>query len=174
MQQDNYGSVSKFFHWTIALLIILNYILGLTLDDTSWYDFHKQTGLTILVLVILRLIWRLISHYPKELAELPQWERHCAVAAQVLLYVLLLGIPLGGILLVQSAGYSLHLWGIIPIPTLISEKPHAVSHFIKECHEWGAHAIITLASLHALIALKHHFINKNRVLLRMLPFARDK
>ena len=59
----SYGKFAKFLHWTMATLILLNYILGLTLEKSNLYNFHKQTGLTILVLLIIRVIWRLTSPY---------------------------------------------------------------------------------------------------------------
>lgn len=172
MQQNNYGSIAKFLHWGIGVMVIFNYILGLTLDSTSWYELHKQVGLTILVLMILRLIWRLISHYPKELPELSFTEKVGAVGVQILLYLLLFMVPLGGILLVQAHGYNLNLWEIIKVPSLISSQPHEVAHNIKELHEWGAHFIIILVCLHVAAALWHHFVRRDRVLLRMLPFAK--
>jgi cytochrome b561 len=174
MQQDKYNSVAKFFHWSVALLIVLNYILGLTLDRTSWYTIHEQIGLTILVLVILRIVWRLISAYPHQLTSLSLWERYSSIAMHMLLYILLLSIPICGVLLVQAHGYDLSLWGFISIPKLISIKQDGIGHLLGECHELAAHTIIVLATLHALMALKHHFINKDRVLLRMLPFMRRK
>ena len=171
---DNYNNVAKFLHWTIALLIISNYILGLTLDDTSWYTLHKQIGMTILLMVFLRILWRLISKYPGKLDEVSATEQTAAVGGQVLLYILMLAIPLSGVLLVQAHGYPLVLWGIIPLPTLIGQYPHATTHMIKEWHEWMAHAIIVIAGGHAVIALFHHYALKDRVLRRMLPSACNK
>lgn len=174
MQQDNYGKVAKFFHWSIALLIIINYALGLTLDSTNLYNFHKQTGLTILVLVIFRIIWRLITPYPKAVATLSKSEKLISNIVHIALYLLIIGIPMGGILLTQSHGYDLSLWGLIKLPAIIPAQTNEVSHLILQCHKWAAHTIIILASLHALAALKHHFLHKDNVLRRMLPFSSKK
>lgn len=174
MQQDNYGHIAKFFHWSIAILIILNYILGLTLDSNSLYNVHKQTGLTILVLVILRILWHIVSKYPKQLSSLSPLEKAASVSMHMLLYILMASIPIGGILMTQSFGYPVTLWGIYKLPMFISPQPKEIVTFIANCHKWGAHAIIILASLHALAALKHYFINKDHVLQRMLPFSQSK
>ena len=170
MQQDHYGSIAKFLHWVIALLIMINYVLGLLLDKTSLYNVHKQIGLTILVLVILRILWRILSSYPAMLGEIPKYEKIAAKTTYILLYILMVSIPIGGILLVESHGYPLTLWSLITLPTIISSQPNNVSHIILLCHEYAAHTIIALATLHMLAAIKHYCINKDRVLLRMLPF----
>ena len=165
----NYNAVAKFLHWSIALLIITNYILGLTLDDNSLYNLHKQIGLTILFLVILRLIWRLTSKYPGKLAEISASEQFFAVIGQILLYVLMILIPIGGVLMTEAHGYPLSYLGVIPIPKLIGEYPRSTIHIMKEFHLWFAHAIIILAFGHALIAIVHHYVNKDRLLRRMIP-----
>jgi cytochrome b561 len=171
---DKYNSVAKFLHWSIAALIIANYILGLTLDDNSLYTLHKQTGLTILLLVVLRIIWRLSSKYPAKLAEVSNLEQLAAVGGQIMLYVLMILIPVSGVLMTQAHGYPLSFWGIIPIPKIIGEYPRATTHLIKEFHEWMAHAIIILAGGHAVIALIHHYFAKDRLLRRMLPNVCNK
>ena len=173
-KNDNYNGVAKFLHWSIALLIIGNYILGLTLDDTSLYTLHKQVGLTLLVLVFLRIIWRFTSKYPAKLAGVSEHEQLAARAGQILLYVLMLAIPVLGILLVQAHGYPLSLWGVITLPALIGTYPHATTHLIKEWHEWLAHLIIIVAVGHAVIALAHHYMLKDRLLRRMLPASCNK
>ncbi len=166
---DSYSGVAKFLHWSIALLIISAYILGLTLDDTKWYTVHKQIGMTILLLVLLRIVWRFTSTYPKKLASISAAEDLGARIGQILLYILMFAIPVSGILMVQAKGYTLQLWGIIPLPTLIGQYPHETRHLIKEWHLWMAHAIIFIAAGHAFIALVHHYVSKDNLLRRMLP-----
>lgn len=168
---DDYNSIAKFLHWVIAILIICNYIGGLTLDTTQFkfITLHKQFGMTILLLVGLRIIWRILSRYPKMISELSGFDRLVAKSGHYVLYLLMLAIPTLGVVLVQSKGYPLAYLGIIPIPQFIIPQPHAISHQIKEFHEYLAHLIIIFAVLHALFAIKHHFLNKDSVLLRMLP-----
>lgn len=172
--EGNYNSVAKFLHWTIAILIIGNYILGLTLDNTNLYTLHKQIGLTILLMVFFRIIWRIISKYPSKLDGVSNTEQLAARFGQILLYLLMIAIPVSGVLMTQAHGYPLSFWGIIAIPTIIGQYPHEVTHMIKEWHEWMAHAIIIIAAGHAIIALMHHYITKDRLLRRMLPEACNK
>ena len=166
---ENYNAVAKWLHWSIAALIITNYIIGLTLDSTDWYTFHEQNGLTILLLVLLRIIWRLSSSFPMNLPTISAAENLAAKSGQGMLYLLMLIIPISGVLLVEAHGYPLALWGLWQIPLLLAKQPHAVGHLIKEWHLWLAHSIIIIATGHALIAIYHHVISKNRLLLRMLP-----
>lgn len=165
----NYSPVAKFLHWSIALLIIINYILGLTLDSSSLYNLHEQIGLTILLLIILRIIWRFTSKYPTKLDEVSNNEQFAAIAGQILLYVLMILIPAGGILMTEAHGHSLSYLGIIPIPTFIGKYPIETTHLMKELHLWFAHAIIILAFGHASIAIIHHYFLKDRLLRRMIP-----
>ncbi|MBP9743610.1 MAG: cytochrome b/b6 domain-containing protein, partial [Burkholderiales bacterium] len=95
-----------------------------------------------------------------------------AYIGQVLLYILMLLVPVCGVLLVQGHGYPLMLWGIIKLPTIILPQTPSISHLIVQWHLWLANTIIILAVGHALIALMHHFILKDRLLLRMLPFSK--
>lgn len=166
-----YNALSKFFHWSIAIMIILNYIGGLTqkIFDYQFINIHKQVGLTILVLVILRILWNIISNYPKNAEELSLFTKIFSKIGHLFLYILMILIPFFGIILVQSKGNNLIFWGLLPIPQLIEVKPYEIRHVIKECHEYFAHVIIILASLHSLFALKHHYINQDGILRRMLP-----
>ena len=176
MRQNNlivneYNSVAKFLHWAIALLIVLNYIGGLTLGATGYrfMNLHKQFGMLILLLVVLRFLWRIFSKCPDMAEELSPFEKFVAKTGHCVLYLLMLSIPALGITLVESHGYELKFLGVIDIPKFIQLQPKEISHEIKEFHEYLAHMVIIFAGLHALFALKHHFLNKDSVLLRMIP-----
>ncbi len=173
---DSYGHIAKFLHWMIALFIITNYILGLTLDTTEFkfITIHKQLGLTILLLVLLRILWRICNTYPNMASELSLFEKFAAKSGHIVLYVLMLAIPIFGVLMVQAKGYPLQFWGLFSIPTFISPQSHDISHQLKLVHEYLAHIIIIFAVLHALFALYHHFVNKDSILLRMLPCCKCK
>lgn len=170
----SYGKFAKFLHWTMATLILLNYILGLTLEKSNLYNFHKQTGLTILVLLIIRIIWRLTSSYPGAVESLSTMERYAAKLGHLTLYLFMLAIPLSGILMVNSYGYPLKFWGIFTLPAIIGAQSDSASELISKVHEILANVMIAFVALHILAALKHHIIDKNEVLLRMIPFGRKK
>lgn len=171
---DNYNVVAKFLHWIIALLIIINYILGLTLDNTYWYDIHKQTGLTIFFLVLLRIVWRLTSKYPNKLESISDSEQLAARIGQIALYILMLAIPISGIIMTQIHGRPLSIWGIVTVPILIGSQTQSAKQLISELHLWLAHMIIFIAFVHAAIALAHHYILRDRLLSRMLPGCYSK
>lgn len=165
---DNYGAIAKFFHWSIAILVICNVIGGLTLDWHHLYNIHKQSGLAILSLAVLRLLWRMVSKYPQKI-KTSAIEVATAKIVQILLYILIFAIPISGILMVQAKGYQLNYFGLFQLPTFVQPQIKAVSHEFKEVHEYLAYGIIALVILHTLGAFKNHYINQNSVLRRMLP-----
>ena len=165
---NSYGAVAKFFHWSIALLIIGNFIGGLTLDLHHLYLLHIQSGLAILSLAVLRLIWRMISYYPEKI-KMTYTEVLLAKIVQVLMYILIFAIPISGILMVQAKGHPLEYFGLFKMPTFVQPQIKEISHQFKEVHEYLAYGIIVLVILHIIGALKHHYINRNNVLRRMLP-----
>ncbi len=165
---NNYSAVAKFFHWSVALLIIGNFIGGITLDSHHLYTLHKQSGLVILSLAILRLLWRIVSKYPEKIKTTPI-EVATAKLVQLLLYILIFAIPISGILMVQAKGYSLDYFGLFQIPTFIQPQIKAVAHDFKEVHKYLAFGIIGLVCLHIIGAFKNHYFNRNNVLRRMLP-----
>lgn len=170
----SYGKFAKFLHWTMATLILLNYFLGLTLDKTDLYNFHKQTGLTILILFIIRIIWRLATSYPTSAKSLSKMESHAAKIGHLALYGFMIAIPISGIIMVNSYGYQLNLWGIFTLPTIINPQSASGSALFAKIHEILANMMIAFVAIHILASLKHHLIDKNEVLLRMIPFGSKK
>ncbi len=170
----SYGKFAKFLHWVMAMLILLNYVLGLTLDKTNLYSFHKQTGLTVLVLFIVRVVFRLTTSYPQPVKSLSTMECYAAKIVHFILYGFMLAIPISGMIMVNSYGYQLSLWGIFTLPTIINTQSAAGSAFFAKIHELLANAMIAFVAIHVLAALKHHLIDRNEVLLRMIPFKSKK
>lgn len=171
----SYGHVAKTLHWLIAFLIISNFIIGETREYFSQQisslliNIHIQFGLSIIILVIIRIIWRLTHSYPSYLTTIHRHERNLATIVHWLLYILMLTIPITGAILVQAHGYGLKLWGIFQLPKFMPAQSQAIGHIIKETHSWLALIIIYLVGLHFLGAIKHHFIDKDDTLRRMLP-----
>ena len=176
MQRDEYTSTTKFLHWTIAILIIIEYAIGMFLLFNKGYKqvnfIHKQIGLTILVLVICRIFWRIFGYYPPPLKELSPCEKITARIMHLLLYTLMLFVLFSGIIRIQAHGYSIEFWNMIKVPTLIDLQPQAIGKILKKVHEYAAHVFISLICLHIIIAFWHHYIRTDRVLLRMLPFQK--
>ena len=119
---NSYGKFAKFLHWAIALLIIWNFIEGLYLESNGLYNFHKQTGVAILILVMVRIFWRVTNNYPKMVASLSKGEKFLAKAGHWLLYLLMLAMPLSGILMSDAFGMPVPFLGLT-LPTLIVAQP---------------------------------------------------
>jgi len=145
-------------HWVIATVIVCNFVLGLYMHDLPLspaklrlYSYHKWIGVTIFLLVLFRLAWRLSHHAPALPTTIPLWQRRAAVTSHVMLYVLTLIIPLSGWLLSSAAGVQVVYLGVLPIPDLIG-KDKALADQLKLAHEWLSwdEAIArTVALLHA-------------------------
>ena len=171
--QQNYSRVAIFLHWLIALMVMMNIVGGLLFScDIILFSnqmlLHKQSGVIILVLVIVRIIWRLSHEYPRLTGSIPASEEVLAKFGQFLLYFLMLTVPLSGLIFVQSAGHNptiagYHLPILMPFLTA-SDVPQ-----LELVHTSLAVFFATLILGHTIAALKHHFIDKKRVLVRILP-----
>jgi cytochrome b561 len=172
---SRYGSVSIVLHWSIALLIIGliglgYYMVGLTYYD-RWYNaslsWHKSLGMIVLGLAALKLGWRLYSPPPAPLLELRRWERLGARCMHVLLFAMMLVIPISGYFISTSAGQAVEIFGWASIPALQRLDPEGRDLAIA-VHFYAAYGTALLVLGHAGAALKHHFINRDDTLRRML------
>ena len=170
-----YGAVTKIFHWTIALLVICLLIVGLTMDELPMgslklevYTLHKSFGMTVLALMIGRICWHIYNRRPDEVAGLPRWQKIAAQAVHYSLYLLLLAQPLTGWLLSSAAGRPVSFFGLFTLPDLVPVDK-AASKIYAERHETIGYLIMIVVGLHVAAALKHHFIDKDIVLKRMMP-----
>lgn len=167
-----YGSVAKFFHWFIFILVLIMISGGFFMEDVPEdykgliYNLHKLTGVAILTLMLLRLLWRMVNVKPKLPADMPEWQRKSVRRVHELLYLLIIAMPLAGWIGSSAAGRPPHIgdWQLmLPIP---QDKAIVESSFAM--HEYLAWAIIIFGSLHILAALYHHFIRRDDILRRML------
>lgn len=182
-----YGTVSIGFHWIIAILVILNLAGGIYMGYLPRADpskglimmLHKSTGLTILTLSVLRLVWRLMNPWQPLPLDLSPALRAAARATHVLFYVLIIGIPLAGWAMVSASTHNSPLvwYGLFDWPklgfltSLPVDQKKAWGHTFAETHELLAYFAIALIALHVGAALYHHYIRRDRVLRRMLPGA---
>jgi cytochrome b561 len=172
-----WGSVTKALHWLIALGVIglatVGWIMkGLPLSPTKIqvYALHKSVGLTVFALVLVRLAWRIfIDTRPELPAGMPQWERRAAVLSHVLLYVVLLAMPLSGWLFNSAANFPLKWFNLFSVPSLAAPDP-ALKAFAGLAHFSIFWLIAVLVTVHVAAALKHHFVDRDFVLARMLPW----
>lgn len=171
--QTRYGMVAIFLHWAIAVLIIALLLLGLymvglpiNLQKLKLYGWHKETGIAVLLLVIVRLLWRVLNALPS-LASLPNWERRAARCVHYTFYVCMIFMPLTGWMMSSAAGLPVSFFGLIVLPDLLApdENLRILLVFI---HKWLAYFMIALICLHIAASLKHYFIDKDDILQRIL------
>lgn len=179
---ETYTSVAKALHWIIGIAIIVMLGMGFLMEDMPdemkpfIYQTHKSVGLTILVLSFVRLFWRLTHKAPALPDGMKKWEVFASKITHFAFYILMIGIPLSGWLLVSAApapyDYPVQWFGLFEWPTLPIERAKETAHDFGEIHEILAIATIALLVLHIGAALKHHFILKDDVLTRMLPCSK--
>jgi cytochrome b561 len=175
-----YSVVAQGFHWLIAALIVLQFTLGWTADELplgarklARLDWHKSFGMTILMLAVLRLLWRLFNRAPELPSGMGAIERILARATHVLFYVLLFVMPLTGWIMSSAKNYSVSWFHQFTLPNLIGPNERAFD-LLRTTHDTLSWLLFVLALLHILAALKHHFWNKDDVLKRMLPFTKSE
>ena len=175
-----YGVPAQFFHWVIAALVVTQFVLAqmqqhlpVGVRKLSILARHKSVGMTILMLAILRLAWRLGHPAPPLPPAMRPLERRAARATHVAFYVLLFVMPLTGWMMSSAKNYSVSWFGLFTWPNLIG-KNAAAFDFLRSTHDTLSGLLFAIAVLHILAALKHHFWDRDDVLVRMLPFTRQR
>ena len=169
-----YHPVSMALHWLLALMILGSLAVGFYMTDLplsptrlKLYNWHKWAGMTILILSALRLLWRL-GHRPPPDLPMPAWQSRAAHLAHQGLYALFFAVPLAGWAYSSAAGFPVVLFGVLPLPDWVPvDRP--LSDSLKQLHHLLAYALTTVIGLHVAGALKHHFIDRDALLQRMLP-----
>ncbi len=170
-----YTATAIALHWLIAVAILANLGLGLVMVDIPgitptklrYFNWHKWAGVTILALVTIRALWRL-GHRPPPLPAMPRWQKLGAELTHYGLYALMFAIPLSGYFYSLASGYPVVYLGLVKLPVLIGPDPE-LKEILKALHEWLNWGLLALLAAHVAAALKHHLINRDDVLRRMLP-----
>jgi cytochrome b561 len=160
-------------HWSMAALIVLAFGLGLLIDEfpKTWkyamIEGHKVIGISILILLAARIVWRL-GHRPPTSEELSPIIARAAQIGHFALYVLMFATPAIGLgyAVLRGQGFD---FGLFAIPPLAAASPREITRPLRQFHEWAAYGLLGLALLHALVALWHHFVARDGVMRRMLP-----
>jgi cytochrome b561 len=181
-----YHKVAMSLHWLMAVLILTNLAIGISFGFIEmgptkfWlFQFHKSIGITVLLLTVVRIAWRLGAGAPAE-PPMPAWQRWAANIVHFLLYFLMLAIPFTGWVMVSYSPLKLPtlLFWTIPWPHLPVLDPNAdmkaVAGQAKLLHQYLAYSMIGLWLMHVGAALQHHFILKDTVILRMTPRFLEK
>ncbi len=166
-------------HWVLALALFTSLGVGLYMTGLPFsmarlklYNWHKWAGIVIMVLSVLRLLWR-IKRRPPALprnveSAMPRWQRAAYKGTHHAMYALFMLIPLAGWAYTSATGFPVVLFGLWPLPDFVP-KDQALAELLKTAHAWLAFTLMGLITLHIGAALKHHFYDHDGLLLRMLP-----
>lgn len=179
MQAESYNRYSRWLHWLIAGLILFMIFLGWRLGDhdslrLSRINLHKSIGITILLLSFVRIGFRLAYKAPPE-PPMPAWQALAAQALHLGFYVVMIGMPLTGWLMVSTSVreipfFGLFAWPHVPFLPTTGPQAHDLHEFFEAFHGLIAKLIIYLmVPLHVAAALKHQFVDKDTVIQHMVP-----
>lgn len=167
-------------HWIAAILVAGNLAFGLYMVDLvlspaklQYYSWHKWAGVTIFLLSGARLLWRLGHPAPALPETLPAWQRLAANASHRVLYLLFFAAPVTGWLFSSAAGFQTVYFGAFPIPDLLA-KDKELADALRLVHRSATYALAALVVLHSAAAIKHHLVDRDDVLSRMLPFLKPR
>ena len=177
--RDRWGPVSQAFHWLAVLLILVLAVVGLTMGELPrtpkyfWvYTAHKSLGITVLVLMLLRLGWRLYAGAPPPVTGTPRWQAAVASLTHWSLYALALAMPLSGWLYDSASGLRpFRYFGQFDMPKLVAPSEW-LADLARDAHGLLFWVLVALVALHAGAAFYHHLFQRDDTLLRMLPRRR--
>ena len=172
--QLRYGTTAKVLHWLIVALLVVQYPIGWLMPDLhrgmqpgAGMTFHVSFGLAILVLIVLRFVWRLTHPVDPE-SSLAGWQRLSSEAVHWMLYVLVLATTLTGWLFASFRGWSISLFYLVPVPMLASDNEVA-GKAIDGLHQAAEWTLLVVIGIHVAAALAHIFVYRDRIMQRMLP-----
>jgi cytochrome b561 len=174
--RTNYDNVAITLHWLTAMLVLFQFVSSFVWDDLPrdtrevLEQTHVSLGVLLTVVIFARVIWRLMPGHQRP-SIVSGWVEIASKVVHYLLYALLIGQAVLGLIIGWAAGHPLHFFGI-PIPGPLDAMPRPTRHGFREIHEKVGYVIIILALGHALAAFYHHYKLHDRVLARMLPLVR--
>ena len=170
-----YTATAMLVHWAMAIGLIGMFFFGLYMADLpvspaklKYYSWHKWAGVTLFALLAFRIVWR-ATHRPPELpVHMSRGERFVAHAGHAALYLLMIAVPLSGWLMSSAKGIQTVYFGVWPIPDLLA-KNDELAKLLQTAH-WALNMLLAAVVIsHVAAALKHHFLDRDDVLTRMLP-----
>ena len=170
-----YGMVAILLHWLVALAVIGLFALGVWMTGLTYYDdwykrgpdIHKSIGILLFLVMLARVLWRTVNITPDDEPGIGNRQRRLAHGVHLLLYVLLFAMMISGYLISTADGKPIEVFDLFSVPATISDIPKQ-EDIAGKVHWYLALILISLASLHAVAALKHHFIDRDRTLKKML------
>jgi len=177
-RQARYDAVAIALHWLVAVVILCNFSLGIYMNDlplSPWklkvYSWHKWAGVTVFLLVVLRLVWRSLHTPPPLPAAMPGWQVKAAHAGHHALYLLMFAVPITGWLMSSAQGVQTVYFGILPLPDLL-DKNKELGEALKLVHQTLNFTMAAVVLGHAGAALKHHYLDRDDILTRMAPWSK--
>ena len=180
MPTKRYSGVAQILHWLIAISVIVDWRLADAAEHAprgqhfAVLQPHFALGMAILVLTVLRLLWRLTHKAPPLSSNLAAWERLLAHAVHVIFYVLLLGLPLMAWIGTSIWNQPTDFFGWFTIPNLPVSGDRRFGHDLQEWHGTLGNVMLWLIALHVVGALKHQFWDKDGNIFRMLPWGNPR
>ncbi|MDB5809518.1 MAG: cytochrome b [Betaproteobacteria bacterium] len=169
-----YTSTAIALHWLIFALVAAGFSLAVYMVDLPlsplklrYFSWHKWIGVTVFMLALVRLAWRLTHPAPSN-AAMPRWQQRAASAGHAALYALIIIIPISGWLYSSAAGVQTVYLGVVALPDLVG-KDKALAQLLKSIHVTLNYTLLGIVIVHAAAALRHHFFDRDDVLKRMLP-----
>ena len=175
-----WGWVSISFHWLMAMLVITLFILGLWMVELTYYDdwyrtapdIHKSAGVLLLLIIVFHFMWRIKNVKPDGLLTYTKFENRASRLTHVIMYILLILIIFSGYLISTADGRGIEVFGLFEVPAIVygldqQEDVSGVIHLVL------AVSLMLLVCVHAAAALKHHFVDKDKTLKRMLGMSND-
>ena len=176
LTESRYTRTAVALHWTMAGLILAGLFMGWTMTEMDVspqrlkvYNWHKWVGVTVLLLAVLRLLWRFTHRAPPLEPSMPAWQRVGAHLSHGLLYLLLFVMPVTGWIYSNYTGYPVVYLGKVPLPNLV-ERDRELAATWLDVHVTLSVILAVIVGLHALAALHHHFISRDATLRRMLAW----
>lgn len=175
---QHYTAPAIALHWLVGLGLIGMFCFGLYMTSLElsplklkYYSWHKWAGMCLWVLIFVRIFWRATHPAPAQAADMPRWQVIVAESLHGLLYVLMVCIPLSGWLYTSAAGYPVVMFGVLQLPDLVG-KDAELALVLKGLHGLFNYTLAAMVGLHVAAALKHHLIDHDAVLGRMVPWLR--
>ena len=173
-RQLQYGNTAKSLHWLVVALLVVQFLVGWLMPDIhkgmtpgDWMTIHISFGITVLSVIVVRFVWRLTHPVAAE-ASLPVWQKIASESVHWLLYATVLATTLSGWFFESFRGWSISLFGLIPLPNLVAQGSE-FGRTVGRYHTTLTWVLLALVGMHVLAALGHYFIYKDKVLQRMLP-----
>ncbi|WP_372971062.1 cytochrome b [Marinobacter sp.] len=172
---NRFGAVSIGFHWLVAAAVFGLFGLGFWMVDLSYYDdwyrtapdIHRSVGILLLMVMVLRLAWRIVNPVPKPLSNHSRLEVLAAHGAHLMLYVLVFVAMVSGYLISTADGSSISVFDWFEVPS-VTGQIKGMEDTAGLVHYWSTWALVVLAGLHGLAAVKHHLVDRDDTLRRML------